>query len=163
MSTTSLFDPTNKLKLTVTRVLGDEALMTLNAIFSERVPNSEQADLITRWFQENDKITEEMVASGNPGILYDPEVKLDIEFSVLAANNDVLENFNVDFASRVSNKEQSVAIARIGRLCAELGGSTPEIGVPLLPTTAITSNVATTEPVTETTNNIDTTNSTIVE
>lgn len=116
----SLFDATNKLKVSLAVVLNGAQSALFNIVFSESVPNVEQAQIINRLFAFSKELVAQSAAV--PGSLFDPASHAEVSFEVLSASGDVLESFTSVFSPAISNEEQSLVMSKLAEFAAQLAG-----------------------------------------
>lgn len=118
----SLFDVTNSLKVQLAVVVAGVQLAVFDILFSESVPNLEQAEVIKRLFAFSSALTAEFSANAASGSLFDPAGQAKVSFQVLAADGTVLESFTGEFDSSVPNAEQALLLDRLADFAATLAG-----------------------------------------
>lgn len=105
---TSLYEPSNKLEVVYSTVSpSGEVLVTLPILFSESVPNAEQAQFLLDFVQAFEAKIAEKAETAAEGSVYFSGNKLDSSYTVKSAEGVVLLSSNPEFSATVSNVEQA--------------------------------------------------------
>jgi len=104
----SLFSPSNKLKVVLTASLAGLALASVSLSLAEDVPNDEQ-QLFINGFSKNlaDVVAAGVAAASDKSQLFNPAVVWKVEPVITDSADKVLVSLHIDFAEGVSIPEQT--------------------------------------------------------